>query len=106
MSCCGTSSFTRALSSLPPARRYDTQTQTIIKDSVFSNWRYSTALSAAKRPRVWTGIVYSDQFKPEGMSVTRNVTYRSTDANALVLYDVLETGASRMFNWSELADDC
>lgn len=35
------------------------------------------------------------------MSVTRNVTYRTTDTNALVLYDVLETGASRMFNWSE-----
>ena len=85
----------------PPApRRYDTGTQTIIKDAVFSNWRAAPALGALA-PAVWTGLAYGDQFKPEGMSVTSNVTYRGVDADAILRYDVLPTGASRMLNWSE-----
>jgi hypothetical protein len=89
------------LCSFPPSPlRYDTGTQTIVKDAAFSNWRAQPELGALA-PAVWTGLVYGDQFKPEGMSVTRNVTYRGVDRDAILRYDVLPMGASRMFNWSE-----
>jgi hypothetical protein len=44
-------------------------------------------------------MTHSDEYKPMGMSSTRNITYVNVDHAAIGRVDVKQTGSSRMFNW-------
>ena len=44
-------------------------------------------------------MTHSDEYKPMGMSSTKNITYINVDHAAIGRVDIHETGSSRMFNW-------
>ena len=48
---------------------------------------------------VWSGLYHSDEFKPQQISATRGIGYENVDYKNLISFKIVNTGASRMFNF-------
>ena len=48
---------------------------------------------------VWSALFHSDVFKPQQISATRGITYENVDTDLLVGIKIVESGASRFFNF-------
>eukprot|EP01060_Flectonema_neradi_P038958 TRINITY_DN835_c0_g1_i10.p1 TRINITY_DN835_c0_g1~~TRINITY_DN835_c0_g1_i10.p1 ORF type:complete len:1217 (+),score=202.47 TRINITY_DN835_c0_g1_i10:36-3653(+) len=48
---------------------------------------------------VWSGVFDSDEFKPQQISATRGIRFEDVEYQNLVSFKIVNTGASRMFNF-------
>ena len=48
---------------------------------------------------IWSGLYHSDQFKPQQISGVNNIRYTNVDKALLVSIKIVNTGASRFFNF-------
>ncbi|EAL70525.1 hypothetical protein DDB_G0273257 [Dictyostelium discoideum AX4] len=82
-------------------RFYDFYVQTIISNTIFRNFIHSTA--ATKRDEdnvVITATTFSDVFKPQFISATKNITFQNVPQSQIIGHeDVANSGSSRLFNF-------
>ena len=69
-----------------------------------TDWPHDDEKCAATNPGphfniIWSGLYHSDEFKPQQISAVNNIKYTNVDRDLLVSLKIVETGASRFFNF-------
>ncbi|KAF2078218.1 hypothetical protein CYY_000508 [Polysphondylium violaceum] len=79
---------------------YDTYVKTILSNIKFANFIAKTSPASDEEDnRVIISMTHSDVFKPQGMSVTKNITFENVAAAQKIGHNVVDTGSSRYFNY-------
>jgi len=80
---------------------YDTYVQTILTQIHYRN--YAPAIPTPQYPDednvMLTGLTFSDQFKPQGISATRAMSFTNCDLNLTLGHRIQDSGSSRFFNF-------
>ncbi|GAM19806.1 hypothetical protein SAMD00019534_029810 [Acytostelium subglobosum LB1] len=78
---------------------YDTITHTILSNINFRNFQHdATAENPERDNAVFVSMTYSDRFKPQQISATRNITFTNVQLSQRLGLNIIETSASRYFN--------
>ncbi|EFA76092.1 hypothetical protein PPL_10671 [Heterostelium album PN500] len=80
---------------------YDTYVKTILTNVVFRNYAtvYPYSQSSEDDNKVIISMTHSDEFKPQGISATRNITLQNCLASQIIGHNIVDTGSSRYFNF-------
>ncbi|KYQ92567.1 hypothetical protein DLAC_06555 [Tieghemostelium lacteum] len=80
---------------------YDTYVQTILSNVIFRNFNntYPSSTSSEDDNKVLISMTHSDEFKPQGISATNNITLQNCAAARIIGHNVVDTGSSRYFNF-------
>jgi len=79
---------------------YDTYVKTILTNIKFANYiAKASPASDEEDNRVIISMTHSDVFKPQGMSVTKNITFENVATSQKIGHNVVDTGSSRYFNY-------
>eukprot|EP01132_Coremiostelium_polycephalum_P011403 gene11403-13968_t len=80
---------------------YDTLVQTVLSNVQFRNYVYSypfNSLIPEEDNFAIIGITFSDVYKPQGISATKNISFVNVPDSRIIGLHVINTGASRFFN--------
>ncbi|EGC28910.1 hypothetical protein DICPUDRAFT_90740 [Dictyostelium purpureum] len=79
---------------------YDTNVKTILSNIVFRNYiHFPYAADPEEDNCVFIGMTHSDEFKPQFMSVIKNITIQGTATSQYIGHRIIDTGSSRHFNF-------
>ncbi|EFA86780.1 hypothetical protein PPL_00585 [Heterostelium album PN500] len=81
---------------------YDTLVQTVLSNIQFRNFIHNpNAPNPEEDNSAIVGITFSDVYKPQGISATKNISYVNVPDSQIVGLNVIPTGASRFFNFMD-----
>ncbi|KAK5578897.1 hypothetical protein RB653_008572 [Dictyostelium firmibasis] len=79
---------------------YDTYVKTILTNIIFRNFIHNPlSTSPEDDNRVIISMTHSDEFKPQFISSTKNITIQGTTVSQYIGHRIIETGSSRQFNF-------
>lgn len=88
---------------------YDVNVKSIVTDVTFRGfkansptpWDFNSTTSPATwgDARIFTSLIHSDAFKPQGISATKNLVFENSDRSQFFGHKLIETGASRYTNF-------
>ena len=86
---------------------YDTWVKSLVTDTVFRGFSPNTPpwdpagadAFGYRDERVFTALVHSDRYKPQGISATKNLRFENTARTQYYLHKWIDTGSSRYLNF-------